>query len=83
MEQEWDEAFALTDPRCEPLPDNPHLLVWAGVLSERRGDTARAHHLSCTRPQALCDPDASGYPLALATRRPAISTGPWPPPTPP
>ena len=45
IEKKWDEAFALAEKTLQKVPDNPDLLVWAGVLAERRGDTAQGRHL--------------------------------------
>jgi tetratricopeptide (TPR) repeat protein len=67
MEKKWDEAFALTDKTLQQVPDNPDLLVWAGVLSERRGDTAKAQEYLARAQQALGDP--MRYQVALSMRR--------------
>jgi tetratricopeptide (TPR) repeat protein len=67
MEQKWDEAFAITEQSLQRLPDNPDLLVWAGVLSERRGDPAAAATYLQRAEQALADP--LRYQLALGMRR--------------
>ena len=49
------------------MPDNPDLLVWAGVLAERRGDTAEAADYLARAQQVLADP--LRYELALSMRR--------------
>ncbi len=67
MEQKWDEAFALTEKTLQKVPDNPDLLVWAGVLSERRGDTAKAQEYLSRAEQVLGDP--MRYQVALSMRR--------------
>ncbi len=67
MEQKWDEAFALTEQTLQQLPDNPDLLVWAGVLAERRGDTAAAADYLARAQQAIGDP--MRYQVALSMRR--------------
>jgi tetratricopeptide (TPR) repeat protein len=67
MEQKWDEAYALTEQTLQQVPDNPDLLVWAGVLSERRGDTAKAQEYLSRAEQVLGDP--MRYQIALSMRR--------------
>lgn len=67
MEQKWDEAFALTEQTLQQVPDNPDLLVWAGVLSERRGDAAKAADYLARAQQAIGDPIR--YQVALSMRR--------------
>ena len=67
MEKKWDEAFALTEQTLQQVPDNPDLLVWAGVLSERRGDTAKAQEYLGRAEQVLADP--MRYQVALSMRR--------------
>jgi tetratricopeptide (TPR) repeat protein len=67
MESKWDEAFALTEKTLQQVPDNPDLLVWAGVLSERRGDTAKAQEYLARAQQVLGDP--MRYQVALSMRR--------------
>jgi tetratricopeptide (TPR) repeat protein len=67
LEQKWDEAFAVTEKTLQEVPDNPDLLVWAGVLSERRADPAQAAGYLARAQQVLADP--LRYQLALSMRR--------------
>ena len=67
FEQKWDEASALAEDALQKVPDNPDLLVWAGVLAERRGDTAEAAGYLARAQQVLADP--LRYELALSMRR--------------
>jgi tetratricopeptide (TPR) repeat protein len=67
FEQKWDEAFTLAEKTLQEVPDNPDLLVWAGVLAERRGDTAEAAGYLARAQQVLADP--LRYQLALSMRR--------------
>jgi tetratricopeptide (TPR) repeat protein len=67
FEKKWDEAFALTEKTLQQVPDNPDLLVWAGVLAERRGDAAQAAMYLDRAQQVLADP--LRYQLALSMRR--------------
>lgn len=67
IEQKWDEAFTLTEQTLQQVPDNSDLLVWAGVLSERRGDTAKAQEYLGRAQQVLGDP--MRYQIALSMRR--------------
>lgn len=67
MEKKWDEAFALAEQSLERLPTNPDILIWAGVLSERRGDAAAAAAYLSRAAAALADP--LRYQLALGMRR--------------
>jgi Tfp pilus assembly protein PilF len=67
MEQKWDEAATLAEQTLKELPDNADLLVLAGVLAERRGDSAAAAAYHARAQQALGDP--LRFQLALGMRR--------------
>lgn len=67
FEQKWDEASAVAEKTLQEVPDNPDLLVWAGVLEERRGDAALAANYLERAQQVLADP--LRYQLALSMRR--------------
>jgi tetratricopeptide (TPR) repeat protein len=67
FEKKWDEAFALTEKTLQQVPGNPDLLVWAGVLAERRGDAVQAAMYLDRAQQVLADP--LRYQLALSMRR--------------
>jgi tetratricopeptide (TPR) repeat protein len=67
FEQKWDEAFAVAETTLQEVPDNPDLLVWAGVLAERRGDAALAADYLDRAQQVLADP--LRLQLALSMRR--------------
>lgn len=67
LEKNWDEAFARAEQALEELPNNPDLLVLAGVLAERRDDAAAATGYLQRAQEALGDP--LRYQLALGMRR--------------
>jgi tetratricopeptide (TPR) repeat protein len=67
MEGRWDEAYALVEQTLQSLPDDPDLLVWAAVISERRGDPATAAAFIDRAAVAVGDP--MRLQLALGMRR--------------
>ena len=67
MVQDWQKADAIARSTLETLPDDPQLLVWAGVLAEQLGDTDRATTY-LEHAKALSS-DPSGFHLTLAQTR--------------
>lgn len=67
MEQKWDEAAALVEQALQKSPNDPDLLVWAGVLAERRGAAGEAAGYLARAEQAVGDP--LRFQLTLGMRR--------------
>lgn len=67
MEQKWDEASALLRESLQADPSDPDLLVWAGVLAERRGARDEAADYLARAEQAIGDPVQ--FQLVLGMRR--------------
>lgn len=71
MEQKWDEAAVVIDAALQQQPGDPDLLIWAGVLSERRGESEQAANWLAQAEQALGNPVQ--FQVTLGMRR--LQTG--------
>lgn len=68
MAEDWQSAFSVAQSTLEKLPDNPELLLWAGVLAERLGDANQAADY-LTHAKAALSADPLDYQLSLAQTR--------------
>lgn len=67
MEQKWDEAAAVVESALQQQPSDPDLLIWGGVLAERRGETEQAAAYLAQAEQALGN--AVQFQVTLGMRR--------------